>query len=70
MKDAEKWKERLAQARDWLKKLSSSPKDAVALEEEIRQAGYAKVIARHLIEGAPSFDRQSANRHFVHVLGH
>jgi len=55
MKDAEKWKERLAQARDWLKKLTARPKDPVALEQEIREAGYARVIARHLIEGAPSF---------------
>jgi uncharacterized protein (TIGR03546 family) len=64
--DAKLWKERLAQAKRWLEKLSGSDQGAPGeegtteetLEErlarEIEQYGYAWVRASHLIEGAPT----------------
>ena len=61
---AKVWKERLAQVRHWLEKLSGpGDKEQVAtgetLEERLRrqaeQLGLAHVKANHLIDGAPTF---------------
>jgi uncharacterized protein (TIGR03546 family) len=62
LRDAKVWKERLAQARKWLEKLSG-PEDTEErpetlqerLEREARELGYAWVRATHLIEGSPTF---------------
>ncbi len=67
IRSAKKWKERLAQVRRWLEKISGPEADRKGepgereetLEErlarEIREKGYARVRASHLIEGAPTF---------------
>lgn len=71
IKEAQEWKERLSQARRWLEEInkrrpgsdpSTGPDGAPAgetLEERLRrlakERGYARVIASHLIEGAPTF---------------
>jgi len=63
LKDAELWRDRLAQAQDWLEKVGGSDKPAQGKPETIkervdrliREEGYAKVIASHLLEGFPSF---------------
>lgn len=65
---AEKWKERLSQARRWLEKMGEKQKsddDATPeerketlrerLAREVREKGYARVTAGHLIDGAPTF---------------
>ena len=66
LRQAEQWKSRLAQVRNWIEKLSGPSQEAEAAEEETagesladrlaREAetlGYARVAAGHLIEGAP-----------------
>ncbi len=65
--EAEKWKERLAQAREWLEKVGQrEPGEDLPPEQrretlkerlarEVREKGYARVKAEHLIEGAPTF---------------
>jgi uncharacterized protein (TIGR03546 family) len=70
VRDAELWKERLAQVRRWLETFSEdagaeapAPGEPVAtgptleesLEERARLSGEASVTADHLIEGAPTF---------------
>lgn len=70
LKEAEVWKERLAQARKWLDEINkrraegepgeptdpTRPRETLRerLAREAREKGYAKVAAGHLIEGAPS----------------
>ena len=65
IKEYEMWKERLAEARRWLEKLSGSPEEEKGekareetlqerLEREIREKGYRQVRASHLVEGAPT----------------
>lgn len=68
LKDAKLWKERLAQARVWLDRLSGgraqTPPDKgpgakqetlrQRLEREVREKGYARVTADHLVEGSPT----------------
>lgn len=68
--DAEAWRERLRQVRDWLDRLAGDDRggDGAAaagegvgetlrerLEREAAASGYASVVAAHLIEGAPTF---------------
>ena len=59
------WKQRLAQLRDWLEKLSGPEEETQTAEQkqetleerikrQIRESGYASVKASHLIEGAPT----------------
>ena len=67
IKDAKVWKDRLAQVRRWLEKVSgpSENKNATPaqkketlrerLEREARELGYNRVKASHLIEGRPTF---------------
>lgn len=64
LSDAEEWKERLDQVRDWLDKLSSDEDgdgghEGETLEErlarEVAEGGYANVIAEHLTQVAPAF---------------
>jgi len=65
--DAEAWKERLAQVREWLEQLGDeeappAPGEPVPEEEgtldrierQVRDRGYAAVVARHLLTEAPS----------------
>ena len=60
--DAKQWKQRLTQAREWLEKLSGPEEtptgDQETLKEriarQIRESGYASVIASHLKEDAPT----------------
>jgi uncharacterized protein (TIGR03546 family) len=64
-KNAQIWRERLAQVQQWLEKVSgptTAPTEGVpdeTLEQRLRrlaaQQGYASVKATHLIEGAPTF---------------
>lgn len=62
LRDAKVWKDRLAQVRSWLEKLSGPP-DPVErretlqerLERQARELGYARVRATHLIEDSPTF---------------
>lgn len=66
LKDAVVWKERLAQAQSWLERLSpprddAAPADAPrgpSLADQLREQadllGYARVVATHRIEGAPT----------------
>lgn len=63
LKDAKIWKERLEQAKDWLDTISgggkgSEPETTEQRKEreakEVGELGYAKVIAKHLLEGAPA----------------
>ncbi len=63
LKDARKWKERLAQVKRWLGKMSGPGKAQgpakqetlqERLEREIREKGYARVAASHLIAGQPT----------------
>ena len=61
---AKKWKERLAQVRRWLEKVSNDQSGAAGPEDsesrdariarEIRELGYARVTASHLIEDSPT----------------
>jgi uncharacterized protein (TIGR03546 family) len=60
VKDAEAWRDRLAQLRGWLERLAGSerPEKEEKLEErirrEIRERGYAWAAAEHLVRGAPT----------------
>lgn len=69
LKQAQLWKERLAQARRWLEKISGPDEAKPAgpdapvekeeglrerLEREVQEKGYARVRATHLIEGSPT----------------
>ncbi|HTE05367.1 MAG TPA: hypothetical protein VK824_04155, partial [Planctomycetota bacterium] len=69
VKDYELWRDRLAQARQWLQRLApdDAPAEAGApgtpgaqetlgerLQREADESGYANVVARHLVEGAPT----------------
>jgi uncharacterized protein (TIGR03546 family) len=59
--EAELWKQRLAQAREWLERLDRLRPDpderretlSERLEREIRRVGYRRVAAAHLIERTP-----------------
>lgn len=57
--DAEKWQERLQQAREWLEKIRrpATAEDEETLRErlerEAREKGYGEVAATHLIGGSP-----------------
>jgi len=64
LSDAEEWKERLDQVREWLDKLSSDEDgdgghEGETLEErlarEVAEGGYANVFAEHLTQVAPAF---------------
>lgn len=60
LKEAEAWRDRLAQLRSWLDRFASSekPPKKEKLEEkirrEIRERGYAWAAADHLVRGAPT----------------
>lgn len=63
IKDAERWKERLSQAKRWIERASGPRRDPDAAPDEtleerlrrrVREQGYARVTADHLIEGAPT----------------
>ncbi len=63
IQDAQKWKDRLAQAKRWMERASGPPNDPSdeskeTLEERLRrrvqELGYARVKASHLIEGSPT----------------
>lgn len=58
LKQAEQWKKRLAQVRDWLERISGPPADDESWTERVKrraeELGYGRVIAEHLIEGAPT----------------
>jgi uncharacterized protein (TIGR03546 family) len=81
LKDAKVWKERLAQVKRWLEKLSGPKSDQPTppgekketLEErlarEIREKGYAHVQAGHLIEGAPTLTISELIAEKVRVAG-
>lgn len=58
----EVWKERLAQARRWLERLSGDGAEgedvetlAERLEREVRERGWLNVEAEHLVDDAPTF---------------
>jgi hypothetical protein len=63
--NAKVWRERLAQAKKWMDKISGPPSDESAdfgqetFEERLQRIaeaqGYASLNASHLIEGAPTF---------------
>jgi hypothetical protein len=63
LREAKIWKERLAQARRWLEKLSGPAEPETEtpetlrerLERQARELGYSRVRALHLIEGSPTF---------------
>jgi hypothetical protein len=62
LKDAEEWRERLAQVRRWLDEMSGPPDpeaDPEGLEQRLerwaQELGYLHVVATHLIRGAPRF---------------
>ncbi len=62
LRQAEVWKERLARARRVLERVATSEEPEAApqthrerLEQQVREHGYAKVRADHLVEGAPRF---------------
>lgn len=62
---AEQWKQRLAQIRKWLEKMSGPGDDAddqaqdetlkQRIARQIAEQGYSRVQADHLIEGSPTF---------------
>jgi len=64
IKEAKLWKERLAKGREWLEKISGPSTEQTAgeaeeslrerLEREIREKGYRRVRATHLVAGAPT----------------
>jgi uncharacterized protein (TIGR03546 family) len=58
VREAEKWKERLAQVADWMDRMSGGAEEDAQTEEErerqIRAAGYRNAVASHLIQGAPT----------------
>jgi uncharacterized protein (DUF2062 family) len=60
LKDAERWRDRLAQARRWLERLSGPPDPeqepkglGAQLDRWVDELGYLGVAADHLIAGAP-----------------
>lgn len=61
--NAQAWRERLAQVKQWLEKIAgpAAPQDTAdeTLEQRLRrlaaEQGYASVKATHLVEGAPTF---------------
>lgn len=66
LQQAEEWKSRLAQVREWIDRIGTQnpdkePKDPTVpretlrerLAREVRQKGYHSVTASHLVEGAP-----------------
>jgi uncharacterized protein (TIGR03546 family) len=63
LREAKVWKERLAQARRWLERLSGPAEPEAQeretlqerLERQARELGYGRVRATHLIEGSPTF---------------
>lgn len=64
VRDAEEIKERLAQVRRWLERLGGEGDEEEApdretlrerLERQVRERGYARVAATHLIEDSPTF---------------
>lgn len=69
VKEAKEWKEKLSQARRWLEEINKRRPDAKpdgapgdkqeTLEERLRrlvkEQGYTRVVASHLVEGAPTF---------------
>jgi uncharacterized protein (TIGR03546 family) len=69
IKDAKEWKEKLSQVRRWLEEINKrrpdgggtgAPGDQTeTLEERLRrlvkEQGYTRVVASHLVEGAPTF---------------
>ncbi len=66
IKNAKVWKERLAQVRRWIEKLSGPKEEKTATPEQknetlrerlarqVSELGYARVKANHLIEGSPT----------------
>lgn len=64
LRNAKEWKEKLEKVREWLEKISSpeGPEGGPAgeeglaerLEREIRELGYRRVAASHLVEGSPT----------------
>ena len=64
IKQAKVWKDRLAQAREWLEKIGGEPQEddpaqkqetlEDRIKRQIRESGYASVKATHLVEGAPT----------------
>ena len=58
MQQAEQWKKRLAQIRDWLERMSGPPDDDESWSERVKrraeELGYGRVIAEHLIDGWPT----------------
>ncbi|HTG45615.1 MAG TPA: hypothetical protein VK633_13915, partial [Verrucomicrobiae bacterium] len=79
IRSAKEWKERLAQVRRWLEKVSGSKEEKEGqqkdetlqerLEREIREKGYARVQASHLIEGAPTLTITELLAEKVRVTG-
>ena len=68
--DAQKWKDRLAQVKDWLERVGEregadgQPPKKETLEErlrrQVRELGYARVRASHLVEETPTLLVRSA----------
>ncbi|RME91904.1 MAG: hypothetical protein D6766_11005, partial [Verrucomicrobia bacterium] len=85
LRQAREWKERLAQVRRWLDKISGPEEEArpgeprppaerketlrERLEREIREKGYARVRADHLIEGRPTLTISELAARQVRVEG-
>lgn len=79
IRNAKVWKERLAQFRRWLEKISGPEAEKSGrpgekeetlperLAREIRDQGYARVRANHLIEGAPTFTISELLAHKVRL---
>lgn len=64
LRDAQAWRERLAQVRRWIEQLAGPPEPPAGaagptLEEQLEQRaarwGYRAVVASHLVEGSPAF---------------
>lgn len=65
LRDAEKWRERLAQVADWLDRFSGpakspdaaepgTPEDEDARERRLYEQGYRNAVASHLVRGSPT----------------
>lgn len=64
LREAEKWRGRLAQLADWLERFSGSdkpvdgepvdPEDEAARERRLREEGYRNAVATHLLRGSPT----------------
>jgi hypothetical protein len=63
LKDAEVWRQRLVQAKEWLDSMTGGGKPAgpetkedrrQREAEEVARYGYVRVVAKHLLEGAPA----------------